>query len=291
MFALKPISHDSVAGALAKAERYRLLNEPSEAESICRDILEVDPANRHARISLILALTDEIPQDERRLRRAMAAIAGLESAYDRAYYAASPGSGAPRHPCSRGGTASSGHVYEWIVKALQSVRRSGAPAARRQRRRGPALERLRSLSRSPQRPAAGNRRCTRSRSSRSNGCLCPDNNPGCPISRSFFARCGIPQVFPSNSKSPISPQGITLTCACQNAAFCPVGSRTVTWQSYSPGGSLAQSEVLKLNGIVFNRLFKPSVNSIGCDLKRFPLARDRSSRTPPAAAGPSRPCS
>ena len=40
MFALKPISHDSVAGALAKAERYRLLNEPSEAESICRDILE-----------------------------------------------------------------------------------------------------------------------------------------------------------------------------------------------------------------------------------------------------------
>ena len=43
MFALKPISHDSVAGALAKAERYRLLNEPSEAESICCDILDVEP--------------------------------------------------------------------------------------------------------------------------------------------------------------------------------------------------------------------------------------------------------
>ena len=43
MFALKPISHDSVAGALAKAERYRLLNEPSEAESICRDILQIEP--------------------------------------------------------------------------------------------------------------------------------------------------------------------------------------------------------------------------------------------------------
>ena len=62
MFALKPISRDSVDGALAKAERYRLLNEPHEAESICRDILEVDPANRQARISLILALTDEIPR-------------------------------------------------------------------------------------------------------------------------------------------------------------------------------------------------------------------------------------
>ena len=46
MFALKPISRDSLDGALAKAERYRLLNEPNEAESICRDILEVAPANR-----------------------------------------------------------------------------------------------------------------------------------------------------------------------------------------------------------------------------------------------------
>ena len=46
MFTLKPISRDSIDGALAKAERYRLLNEPTEAESICRDILEIAPANR-----------------------------------------------------------------------------------------------------------------------------------------------------------------------------------------------------------------------------------------------------
>ena len=46
MFTLKPISRDSVDGSLAKAERYRLLNEPHEAESICRDILAVDPANQ-----------------------------------------------------------------------------------------------------------------------------------------------------------------------------------------------------------------------------------------------------
>ena len=68
MFTLKPISRDSVDGALAKAERYRLLNEPHEAESICRDILEVDPANRQARISLILALTDQIPTRPARFR-------------------------------------------------------------------------------------------------------------------------------------------------------------------------------------------------------------------------------
>jgi hypothetical protein len=45
VFALKPISHDSVANALAKAERYRLLNEPNEAESICHDILQIEPDN------------------------------------------------------------------------------------------------------------------------------------------------------------------------------------------------------------------------------------------------------
>ena len=56
MFNLKPISRDSIETALAKAERYRLLNEPNEAESICRDILEIDSANRQARISLVLAL-------------------------------------------------------------------------------------------------------------------------------------------------------------------------------------------------------------------------------------------
>ena len=86
MFVLKPISPDSVEGAMAKAERYRLLNEPNEAESICRDILDVDPANREARISLILALTDEFPRDDRAFAGAMAEIAVLESAYDRAYY-------------------------------------------------------------------------------------------------------------------------------------------------------------------------------------------------------------
>ena len=86
MFTLKPISRDSVDGSLAKAERYRLLNEPSEAESICRDILEVDPANRQARVSLILALTDEIHSGQKCVFQRRGATAGLETAYDRAYY-------------------------------------------------------------------------------------------------------------------------------------------------------------------------------------------------------------
>ena len=118
MFTLKPISHDSVDGALAKAERYRLLNEPNEAESICRDILEVAPANREARISLILALTDEFPRDDRAFASSMAETAILESAYDRAYYAGIAWERRAKAFHDAGRPGSSGRVYEWIVKAL-----------------------------------------------------------------------------------------------------------------------------------------------------------------------------
>ena len=43
MFQLKPISKESIPAAIEKAERYRLLEEPNLAESICLDILEADP--------------------------------------------------------------------------------------------------------------------------------------------------------------------------------------------------------------------------------------------------------
>ncbi|MGC2404319.1 MAG: hypothetical protein WA510_31285 [Acidobacteriaceae bacterium] len=118
MYALKPISRESVAGALAKAERYRLLNEPSEAESICRDVLEVDPGNREARISLILSLTDEFSKDDRAFAGALAETARLDSGYDRTYYSGiiwERRAKASQDACRLG---SGRHVYEWIVKAL-----------------------------------------------------------------------------------------------------------------------------------------------------------------------------
>ncbi len=62
MFQPKPISKDAIPSALAKAERYRLLNEPGEAQSICLDVLQIEPANQDALVTLILALTDEFPQ-------------------------------------------------------------------------------------------------------------------------------------------------------------------------------------------------------------------------------------
>ena len=55
---LKQLNKDAIPAALEKAERYRLLNEPGEAESICLDVLAVDPDNQRAIITLLLALTD-----------------------------------------------------------------------------------------------------------------------------------------------------------------------------------------------------------------------------------------
>ena len=119
MFALKPISLDSVQSALARAERYRLLNEPFEAESICRDILEVDPSNRHARVSLILSLTDEIRNDTAAFTRAIEAIPALESPYDRAYYCGIAWERRAKAAYRAGGPGSSNYIYDWIVKALR----------------------------------------------------------------------------------------------------------------------------------------------------------------------------
>ena len=58
MFELKLLSADAIPAALEKALRYRLLNDPAEAESICHDVLRIDPENQQALVNLLLALTD-----------------------------------------------------------------------------------------------------------------------------------------------------------------------------------------------------------------------------------------
>ena len=58
MFELKRLSDDAIPAALEKALRYRLLNDPAEAESICHDVLHIDPENQQALVVLLLAVTD-----------------------------------------------------------------------------------------------------------------------------------------------------------------------------------------------------------------------------------------
>src|SRR4051812_37991136 len=63
MFDLKPLNPLAISRALQRADRYRLLNEPEEAESICLDILLVAHDHPEALITLLLALSDQFRTD------------------------------------------------------------------------------------------------------------------------------------------------------------------------------------------------------------------------------------
>src|SRR5258705_13938660 len=84
---LKPLSREAIPAALAKVERYRLLNEPEQAESICLDILRADPENQPAVVALILALTEQFAGVAPRVGEAKELIWRLRGEYKRAYYA------------------------------------------------------------------------------------------------------------------------------------------------------------------------------------------------------------
>jgi hypothetical protein len=87
-FQLKKISADGIPHALDKAERYRLLNDPAQAESICHDILAVDADNQGALRCLVLSLTDQFEGggSGHTAREARTYIVKLVDEYERAYY-------------------------------------------------------------------------------------------------------------------------------------------------------------------------------------------------------------
>ena len=84
---LKSISKAGIAEAVSKTELYRFLNEPGEAESICRDILAVEPDHQVAMRLLALSITDQFtggPAD--RHSEAESIFQGLKDPYERLYY-------------------------------------------------------------------------------------------------------------------------------------------------------------------------------------------------------------
>lgn len=87
-FELKPISTGAIAPAIERAERYRLLNDPEQAESICLDVLDVNPGNQQALVVLILAMTDHWGQSEGAPGPAVAReyARQLTDDYQRSYY-------------------------------------------------------------------------------------------------------------------------------------------------------------------------------------------------------------
>lgn len=127
MFDLKPLSPEGISGALAKAVRYRLLNEPGEAESICLDVLAVDADNQEALATLILALTDQFADEaSRALIQIRAALPRLHSEYEREYYAGIVAERLAKAQLRRGGPFSSPGTYEQIREAMSRFERAEA---------------------------------------------------------------------------------------------------------------------------------------------------------------------
>ena len=88
MHELKRITVAGVPIALQKAERYRLLNDSAAAESICLDVLEIEPDNQTALVMLLLAITDQFGDElAPGVLRARALLPRLRDEYERAYYA------------------------------------------------------------------------------------------------------------------------------------------------------------------------------------------------------------
>lgn len=119
MPSLKPISKEGIPAALQKAHRYRVLNDSIAAESICLDVLAVDPTNADAIVMHVLAITDQFPSGHvEDLRRAIEAVSHLEDPYRSAYYQGIIAERWAKAILVRDMPRAAEMAYEWIDKAL-----------------------------------------------------------------------------------------------------------------------------------------------------------------------------
>lgn len=124
---LKAISREGVAAALQKAHRYRILNDPTAAESICLDVLAVDPENAEALVTHVLAITDQLPHGHSTdLRRADEAAGRITDPYRNAYYRGVICERWANGILDRGAPRAGEMAYEWIEKALGHFERAEA---------------------------------------------------------------------------------------------------------------------------------------------------------------------
>jgi hypothetical protein len=119
MFKLKPIAAESIPRAIEKAERYRLLNEPREAESICLDILAIQPTHQQALTCLLLALTDQFGIGTRGVvDQAKQILPRLSGAYEQAYYAGIISERFAREQLDQEHPGSGFGAHEYLVEAM-----------------------------------------------------------------------------------------------------------------------------------------------------------------------------
>jgi tetratricopeptide (TPR) repeat protein len=125
MFEFKPLSPGAIPRALEKAERYRFLNEAAEAESICRDVLRVEPENQSALVTLLLALTDAFDEGVAdAVPQAQAALALLKDPYEHAYYAGIISERRAKARLKQGGPGSGYVAYGLLREAMDCYERA-----------------------------------------------------------------------------------------------------------------------------------------------------------------------
>ena len=116
---LKPLSREAIPAAVEKAVRYRLLKEPSEAESICQDVLAIDPENQQALVVLLLALTDRFSQGAPAcVSQAREVLSRLHSEYDRLYYAGLISERRAKAQLHTGSPEAAHAAFEWLEEAM-----------------------------------------------------------------------------------------------------------------------------------------------------------------------------
>src|SRR6201987_1278181 len=119
MFDLKLLSSDAIPAALEKALRYRLLNDPAEAESICHDVLRIDPENQQATVILLLALTDRFGKGYAvGVTQAQEVLSHLHDPYERAYYAGIICERRAKAHLLRGYPGAGHDAYEFLREAM-----------------------------------------------------------------------------------------------------------------------------------------------------------------------------
>ena len=118
-FSPKPITEAAVPAALQKAERYRIIGDPTSAESICLDILTVSPGNQQALVTLLLAITDQFgPAPTEGVRRARDVLPRLHDQYKRAYYAGIVCERCAKAQLRAGAPRAGEMAYHWLREAM-----------------------------------------------------------------------------------------------------------------------------------------------------------------------------
>lgn len=125
---LKPLGSRNLSAAVALGKHYRDLNQPEEAESICRDILEVEPDNDDALRTLGLALTDRFPSAWTILfDEACATFARITVEFERLYYTGVAWERYAKAQLEAGRTHNAIHAFEEAIVHFERADKLASP--------------------------------------------------------------------------------------------------------------------------------------------------------------------